>query len=123
MANKKLKGYQGLFLDEKTQEKLVELQQKGLSDITKDMHITFKFGETEPYPQELMGKELVEEYRIDENTSGVFVNPNGQMIVAGGFKNPEFKIPNETIKGMLNKIESKFKGKDIEKNRENQTEH
>ena len=76
-------------------------------------------------PEEILeyGKELVEEYRIDENTSGVFVNPNGQMIVAGGFKNPEFKIPNETIKGMLNKIESKFKGKDIEKNRENQTEH
>ena len=47
MANKKLKGYQGLFLDEETQEKLVEMQKNGLSDITKDMHITFKFGETE----------------------------------------------------------------------------
>ena len=28
MESKKLKGYQGLFLDEKTQEKLVELQKK-----------------------------------------------------------------------------------------------
>ena len=75
-------------------------------------------------PEEILeyGKELVEEYRIDENTSGVFVNPNGQMIVAGGFKNPEFKIPNETIKGMLEKIEAKFMGKDIERE-ENQTEH
>lgn len=75
-------------------------------------------------PEEILeyGKELVEEYKIDENTSGVFVNPNGQMIVAGGFKNPEFKIPNETIKGMLDKIEAKFMGKDIERE-ENQTEH
>lgn len=58
MESKKLKGYQGLFLDEKTQEKLVELQKNGLSDITKDMHITFKFGETEQYPEELIGKEF-----------------------------------------------------------------
>ena len=71
-------------------------------------------------PEEILeyGKELEEEYRIDENTSGVFVNPNGQMIVAGGFKNPEFKIPNETIKGMLDKIEAKFMGKDIEREEE-----
>ena len=58
MAKKTLKGYQGLFLDEETQEELVELQKKGLSDIVKDMHITFKFGETEQYPLELMGKEF-----------------------------------------------------------------
>ena len=71
-------------------------------------------------PEEILeyGKELVEQYRIDENTSGVFVNPNGQMVVAGGFKNPTFKIPNETIEGMLNKIEAKFMGKDLEKEEE-----
>lgn len=71
-------------------------------------------------PEEVLayGNELVEQYRIDNNSSGVFVNPNGQMIVAGGFKNPEFKIPNETIKGMLDKIESKFTGKEIEKSKE-----
>ena len=75
-------------------------------------------------PEEILeyGKELVEQYRIDENTSGVFVNPNGQMVVAGGFKNPTFKIPNETIEGMLNKIEAKFMGKDLEKE-ENQEEY
>lgn len=61
------------------------------------------------------GKSLEEKYRIDENTSGVFVNPNGQMIVAGGFKNPQFKIPNETIKGMLEEIEGIFTGKEINK--------
>ena len=75
-------------------------------------------------PEEILeyGKELVEQYRIDENTSGVFVNPNGQMVVAGGFKNPTFKISNETIEGMLNKIEAKFMGKDLEKE-ENQEEY
>lgn len=73
-------------------------------------------------PEEILkyGKELVEQYRIDENTSGVFVNPNGQMIVAGGFKNPEFKIPNETKEGILGKIEAKFMGQDIEKEQEEQ---
>lgn len=75
-------------------------------------------------PEEILeyGKELEEQYRIDENTSGVFVNPNGQMIVAGGFKNPIFKIPGETIEGMLEKIEDKFMGKDIQKE-ENQAEY
>ena len=74
-------------------------------------------------PEEILeyGKELEEQYRIDENTSGVFVNPNGQMIVAGGFKNPIFKIPGETIEGMLEKIEDKFMGKDIQK--EEQAQH
>ena len=45
-------------------------------------------------PEEVIkyGQDLVEKYRIDEKSSGVFVNPNGQMIVAGGFKNPGFKI-------------------------------
>ena len=73
-------------------------------------------------PEEILkyGRKLVEQYRIDENTSGVFVNPNGQMIVAGGFKNPEFKIPNETKEGILGKIEAKFMGQDIEKEQEEQ---
>ena len=61
------------------------------------------------------GRQLVEEYRIDEKSSGVFVNPNGQMIVAGGFKNPTFRIPNQTVKGMLDVIEAKFAGKEISK--------
>ena len=74
-------------------------------------------------PEEILeyGKELEEQYRIDENTSGVFVNPNGQMIVAGGFKNLEFKIPNETIEGMLSKIEERFTGKETQK--EEQAQH
>lgn len=71
-------------------------------------------------PEEVLkyGQELEEQYRIDEKSSGVFVNPNGQMIVAGGFKNPEFKIPKQTVKGMLEKIQDKFLGKTKEKSYE-----
>lgn len=54
------------------------------------------------------GKELVEKYRIDERTSGVFLNPNGQMLVAGGPKNPNFKIENETAETFAEKIKSVF---------------
>lgn len=61
-------------------------------------------------PEEVLdyGRELQEEYRIDRETSGIFVSPNGQMVVAGGFKNPDFRIPNETIDGILSKIKEKF---------------
>ncbi len=73
MAEKTLKGYQGLFLDEETQEKLVKLQENGLSDIVKDMHITFKFGEIEKFPPELMGKKFkvkIIGYASDGKNSG-----------------------------------------------------
>ena len=50
------------------------------------------------------GKRLVEQYRIDERTSGVFVNPNGQLIVAGGPKNPDFKIEGYTPESMLEEL-------------------
>ena len=66
-------------------------------------------------PKEVLeyGRQLVEEYRIDEKSSGVFVAPNEEMIVAGGFKNPTFRIPNVTVNGMLEIIESKFTGKEV----------
>ena len=54
------------------------------------------------------GNELVEQYRIDEKTSGVFVHPNGQMIVAGGPKNPDFKIEGYTLETILEQIENSF---------------
>ena len=71
-------------------------------------------------PEEVIkfGKDLEEKYRIDENTSGVFVNSNGQMIVAGGLKNPDFKIENETVDGILEIIENKFTGKYLSKDEE-----
>ncbi len=73
MVAKKLKGYQGLFLDLETQEKLVKLQKMMLSDIVKDMHITFKFGEIEQFPPELMEKEFFVKiigYAADGKNSG-----------------------------------------------------
>ena len=57
MKNKRINGYEGMFFDEETQAKLVELQPKGLESIVKDMHITFKFGELDKFPDELMGKD------------------------------------------------------------------
>ena len=71
-------------------------------------------------PEEVIkyGQDLVEKYRIDEKSSGVFVNPNGQMIVAGGFKNPGFKIEGETKESMLNKVKDVFVGKEKEMERE-----
>lgn len=50
------------------------------------------------------GKQMVEQYRIDEKTSGVFVNPNGELIVAGGPKNPNFKIEGRTPEMMLEEL-------------------
>lgn len=57
-------------------------------------------------PKEIIeyGRQLVEQYRIDEKTSGVFINPNEQLIVAGGPKNPNFKIEGYTPKSMLEEL-------------------
>ena len=59
-------------------------------------------------PAEILeyGKQLVEQYRIDEKTSGVFVNPNGELIVAGGPKNPNFKIEGHTPETMLEELKT-----------------
>ena len=56
MSNDSKRGYQGIFFDEETSKKLEELQQNQLESPVQDMHITFKFGELEEYPDELMGK-------------------------------------------------------------------
>lgn len=57
-------------------------------------------------PKEILeyGRQLVEQYRIDEKSSGVFINPNEQLIVAGGPKNPNFKIEGYTPKSMLEEL-------------------
>lgn len=59
-------------------------------------------------PDEVLeyGNKMVEQYRIDERTSGVFVNPNGQLIVAGGPKNPDFKIEGHTPESMLEELKA-----------------
>ncbi len=68
-----IKGYQGIFLDEETQAKLVELQKVGLDTVVKDMHVTLNFGELQKYPQELMEKDIPIElvgYASDGKNSG-----------------------------------------------------
>lgn len=80
--------------------------------------ITCKPGVKLPENVLAYGRELVEKYRIDENSSGVFVNPNGQMIVAGGFKNPNFKIEGKSVEEMLEEILKIFDGNEIDKNKQ-----
>ena len=50
-------GFQGIFLDETSKKRLIALQEKKLKYIVRDMHITFKFGKTEKYPEEVLNKD------------------------------------------------------------------
>lgn len=71
--NDLLKGYQGIFFSKEVQKKLVKLQKRGLDSIIKDMHITFKYGELEKFPDELMNKEIMVKiigYASDGKNSG-----------------------------------------------------
>ncbi len=71
-----LKGFQGIFFDEETEEKLINLQKDGLKSNIKNMHITFKYGDIEKYPDEIMGKEFkvkIVGYGADEKNSGFLV--------------------------------------------------
>ena len=54
------------------------------------------------------GNKLVEQYKNQDGTSGVFVHPNNSMVVAGGPKNPDFKI-DMSKEDMINKIDVLFK--------------
>lgn len=76
MENKLLSGFQGIFFDNKVEQKLIALQENGLDDNIENMHITFKFGDTEKYPEKLMGKEFnikVIGYASDGKNSGFSV--------------------------------------------------
>lgn len=107
MQGKPLKGYQGIFLSEETKEKLVKLQKKGLKDIVKDMHITFKFGKTEKYPPELMGKEFkmkVVGYASDGKNSGFQIELPDEL--KKYYKNPN--CPHITVSlGEVNGVKGK----------------
>ena len=70
--------------------------------------ITCKPGVELPEAVLKYGINLSEAYKTGENSSNVFVNPNNQMIVAGGFKNPDFRIAGESRYGILNKIYEVF---------------
>ena len=53
MEKKEMTGFQGIFFDEINKKKLIDLQERKLKYVVKDMHITFKFGKTEKYPEEV----------------------------------------------------------------------
>ena len=74
--NKQLKGFQGVFFDNEVEQQLVNLQKNGLKNNIENMHITFKFGNTEKYPDELMAKEFnfkITGYASDGKNSGFTV--------------------------------------------------
>ena len=54
---KEMTGFQGIFFDEINKKKLIDLQERKLKYVVKDMHITFKFGKTEKYPEEVLNKD------------------------------------------------------------------
>ena len=58
--------------------------------------VTSKPGIKLPDEIQELGKKLVERYKNPDGTSGVFLNPNGQMLVAGGPKNPNFSVENNS---------------------------
>ena len=45
------------LLNETSKKRLIALQEKKLKYIVRDMHITFKFGKTEKYPEEVLNKD------------------------------------------------------------------
>lgn len=57
MREREMTGFQGIFLDEISKKRLIDLQKRKLKYIVKDMHITFKFGKTEMYPEEVLNKD------------------------------------------------------------------
>ena len=74
--NKQLKGFQGIFLEQEIEQELIAMQKKGLESNIENMHITFKFGDIEKYPEELIGKEFeikITGYGSDEKNSGFSV--------------------------------------------------
>lgn len=74
--NKQLKGFQGIFLEKEIEQQLKALQKKGLNSNIENMHITFKFGDTEKYPEELIGREFeikITGYGSDGKNSGFSV--------------------------------------------------
>ena len=67
MEKKEMTGFQGIFFDEINKKKLIDLQERKLKYVVKDMHITFKFGKTEKYPEEVLNKDYEVNCRICSN--------------------------------------------------------
>ena len=50
------RGYQGLFLDAASRQKLEKMQGRPLTNMVSDMHVTFAYGSIIPYAEETAGK-------------------------------------------------------------------
>ena len=75
-VKKTLRGYQGIFFDNEVEQQLISLQKNGLNSNIENMHITFKYGDIEKYPEELIGKEFtikIVGYASDGKNSGFSV--------------------------------------------------
>lgn len=74
--NKQLKGFQGIFLEKEIEQQLIALQKRGLDNNIENMHITFKFGDIEKYPEKFIEREFefkVTGYGSDGKNSGFSV--------------------------------------------------
>ncbi len=74
--SKHLRGFQGIFLEDEIEQQLIALQKKGLERNIENMHIPFKFGDIEKYPEELIGRKFIIKvtgYASDGKNSGFSV--------------------------------------------------
>ena len=85
MEKKEMTGFQGIFLDEISKKRLIDLQERKLKYIVKDMHITFKFGKTEMYPEEVLNKDL----KVMDSTATALCKDNNIPLVVFGIADPE----------------------------------
>ena len=85
MREREMTGFQGIFLDEISKKRLIDLQERKLKYIVKDMHITFKFGKTEMYPEEVLNKDL----KVMDSTATALCRDNNMPLLVFGISNPE----------------------------------
>ena len=79
--------------------------------------ISAKPGVALPENIKSFGSELVEKYKDETGASGVFLHPNGSLLVAGGPKNPDFKVEmsQEDINERVNTLFKEYAREDLEK--------
>lgn len=83
--------------------------------------VTSKPGVKLPESIQKFGEELLEQYRNEDGTSGIFLNPNGQMLVAGGPKNPDFAVEIEPEE-LIEKLNEQFKEYEVSAVKDNNSQ-
>ena len=105
--NKELRGFQGIFFDDEVQRNLINMQSNGLEKNVNDMHITFKFGKIEKYPQEFIGKDFKVKlvgYASDGKNSGFSVElPDELSKFYKGSSNPHITVSIGKVNGEFGK--------------------